>query len=142
MEVTVHLPDVLSGHQRGKAARGLLRVVSGRCNRPLIQRGLLPPLYESGVVYGAEVGFEEFADAHTCFARQVGDCDDLAAWRLAELQEEHARALVRGERNRLSPWPDVQLVSKPINGEQVLVHVLVRDWDGTVEDPSRVLGMP
>lgn len=51
----------------------------------------LPRLYESGVEYETEPwpkGVEEFADYSTILRRGWGDCDDLCAARVAELQED------------------------------------------------------
>lgn len=51
----------------------------------------LPRLFESGVVYEREPwpkGVEEFADIVTILRRGWGDCDDLCAARVAELQED------------------------------------------------------
>jgi hypothetical protein len=79
--------------------QGFLRGVVA-CNRIAIRsakrRGRpLPRLYESGVEYEREPwpkGLEEFADINTILKRGWGDCDDLCAARVAELQEdgEHA----------------------------------------------------
>lgn len=55
----------------------------------------LPPLYESGVRYEREPwrkGLEEFADILVILHRGWGDCDDLCAARVAELQEQGEEA--------------------------------------------------
>ncbi len=93
----------------------------------------VPLLYESGVRYreepwnakGARV--EEFADIPTVLARKWGDCDDLAPWRVAEL-----RAMGEPAKIRIT-WKTLP------SGR--LFHVVVRRADGSVEDPSRILGM-
>jgi hypothetical protein len=86
----------------------------------------LPPLYQSGVVYGPEPnrgsGVEDFSDPWTCYHRKCGDCDDLVIWRIAEL-------LFSGER---VPRPQVRRAG-------VRMHVLVRRANGQLEDPSRIL---
>ena len=90
----------------------------------------LPSLYRSGVRYRAEPpGSERWADIPTILARGGGDCEDLTAWRVAELRmsgEVGARAT--------SIWQPTP--------QGLLVHVLVRRGDGRLEDPSRLLGMP
>lgn len=56
----------------------------------------IPPLYRSGVAYERERGpSEEFADVLTVLERGWGDCDDLVAWRVAELNEAGFEADVR-----------------------------------------------
>jgi hypothetical protein len=86
-------------------------------------------LYESGVRYLEESHHrDDWQDIPETIARGVGDCEDLACWRIAELRVhdgEHARAyLKRSER------PD-----------HVLYHVQVLRLNGSLEDPSRILGM-
>lgn len=92
-----------------------------------------PSIYESGVRY---------SDAHeTCsscedlwwdipvvLSHGYGDCEDLAAWRLAELwmQGIPARAHV---------------TSALLGQGNTLYHVQVMLPDGQIEDPSRILGM-
>jgi hypothetical protein len=92
-----------------------------------------PALDTGAIRYDVEESRELFDDATLVTARRSGDCDDLAAYRLAELWhdgEAGARALVRYVPSldpRLpAPW---------------LFHALIRRADGTIEDPSRDLGM-
>jgi hypothetical protein len=88
-----------------------------------------PRLYESGVRYEAEPDDEDdWNDIPATLALGVGDCEDLAAWRIAELR-------IAGEpraSSRVMVW---QI------GPRVTYHVAVRRGDGQVEDPSRELGM-
>ena len=86
------------------------------------------PLYKSGVRYQREAkGQEEWATVPLVLRRQYGDCEDLAAWRAAELQlrgtDARAIALERPRRKGR------------------LYHVVVQHPDGRLEDPSRTLGM-
>lgn len=87
--------------------------------------GPLPRLYTAGVTYQRERrGREEWRDAREVLASGTGDCEDLAAYRLAErwdIGDRGARAEVRG--------------AGPMK------HVYIRRGDGTVEDPSVALGM-
>jgi hypothetical protein len=90
----------------------------------LIRRLGIPPLYHSGVRYQREPrGRERWQLAPETYDRGVGDCEDLATWRAAELRLEGvaARPLVY----RAGPRQ---------------LHVIVATEHG-YEDPSRVLGM-
>ena len=98
-----------------------------------------PPLYQSGVIYVPEPeGQEIFADIATVMAVGGGDCDDLVAWRVAELHfsGEDPRASVK-----LIAYPRVCPDPKE---PCTLYHVQVRRTDGLrsyTEDPSARLGM-
>ena len=87
--------------------------------------GPLPRLYTAGVTYRREPkGVEQWRDAREVLAAGDGDCEDLAAYRLAErwdIGDRAARAEVRGRGN--------------------MKHVYIRRGDGRVEDPSVMLGM-
>jgi len=88
-----------------------------------------PSLYDSGVVYEREpAGREDWQTIPVTLERGNGDCEDLAAWRTAELQHqgEKARIITRTKRQR--------------NG-RLLIHVLVMRENGDIEDPSLLLGM-
>lgn len=92
-----------------------------------LRENRLPELYRSGVRYRAEPpGSERWQLPMETLWRKHGDCEDLAAWRAAELvvsgQDVRARAVLR----RIRPG---------------LMHCLVLRGDGTIEDPSRLLGM-
>jgi hypothetical protein len=86
-----------------------------------------PSLYQSGVRYKSDpIGSaEDFRPIPRVLSMGCGDCDDLAAWRVAELRvREHIRAV-----------PEV-IAIKP-----GLWHVFVRLPDGRAEDVSAHLGM-
>ncbi len=88
-----------------------------------------PSLYESGVVYEEEPGERDnWQDIPETLGLGNGDCEDLGCWRIAELRfraEEHATPFIT--------WREV--------GDRTVYHIAVRRSDGTVEDPSRLLGM-
>lgn len=89
----------------------------------------IPPLYRSGVRYMREPkGRETFRDLYVTLAHKGGDCAHLAAWRVAELQEGGENATLR-----------IQWVTTR-RGPRIF-HVLVRRGNGTIEDPSKLLGM-
>ncbi len=94
-------------------------------NRWLLARHDLPPLYESGVRYRRDAaGTEIWSAATIVYQRRRGDCEDLSCWRAAELQNAGVDAIAcvkRTGRRRL--------------------HAIVCYPDGTIEDPSRILGM-
>lgn len=73
---------------------------------------------------------EEFADALTVLRRGWGDCDDLICWRIAELREagENAKVVIyaRPRKRKNDPWR---------------MHCQLRRGDGTIEDPSRFMGL-
>jgi hypothetical protein len=88
-----------------------------------------PLLYDSHVVYKAEVGTEDWQDIPTTLQRGWGDCEDLACWRCAELRVTegiHATHFI--------VWRDKK-------SGAAIYHALVKHPDGTIEDPSRARGM-
>lgn len=89
-----------------------------------IRQAGAPELYGSGVRYRPEPD-DTWSDVPACLLAGWADCEDLAAWRAAELRIAGVRA-----------WPFARL--EP--GLPVLYHALVRTPDDT-EDPSRLLGM-
>lgn len=96
-----------------------------RLNLSQLRRGLCPPLYQSGVRYQREApGREQWQTALQCFKRRTADCEDLAAYLAASyrLVGVNARPVVRQVRPGLK-------------------HVVVELPDGTIEDPSKRLGM-
>ncbi len=89
-----------------------------------------PKLYNAGVVYREEdprQGYEDFAIVPAIISRGWGDCDDLAPWRAAELQNGGENAKIRIQWKRTAKGK--------------LFHIVVRRADGSIEDPSRILGM-
>lgn len=91
-----------------------------------LERHDAPLLYESGVRYQREpAGNEQWLTVPQVEAVGWGDCEDLAAWRAAELRVhlgEPARAIA------------IRTGAKKF-------HAVVRRADGSIEDPSRELGM-
>lgn len=93
----------------------------------------LPPLYSSGVRYRRETCLaphiretcERWLTAEQLLKERFGDCEDLAAYRAAELRHsgEDPHATPIAQRTRAG-W-----------------HIVVRRGNGNIEDPSVVLGM-
>jgi hypothetical protein len=96
-----------------------------RAARYILDKGNFPPLYESGVRYRQESRGQEFWKLpDQVLSDGYGDCEDLAAWRSAELE-------LAGEQAEI-----VLVRAKP-----TLWHVAVKRGNGRIEDPSRRLGM-
>lgn len=92
-----------------------------------------PSIYKAGVVYKREPpGREEFKAIPAILRTGHADCEDLAAWRVAELRYigEPAQFLVK-------KWVRPTSYGVPF----YLYHILVRRADGRDEDPSKALGM-
>lgn len=97
-------------------------------NASIMRRRRLPPLYESGVRYQREALLngrprEQWLTAPFVLERGFGDCEDLATFRAGEL-------IVQGI--------EARAIARPSN---IGFHIVVRYPDGTIEDPSRKLGM-
>jgi hypothetical protein len=123
------LPGALNPHQRVGWAREYLAALV-RVDRMLLREGMVPPLYQTDVRYRQEPAgqpYEEFADALTCLERGWGDCDDLSAWRVADLLEQGVDASLLFDAAPVAP------------GKRRLVHCLVRLPANGREDPSRIM---
>jgi hypothetical protein len=100
------------------------------------------PLYKLGVKWQPENNTERWLSipavisAHRGPDKQPVDCEDLACYRVAEL-----RAGLGGH-----PLGAVRAVAdvrgRVLTGGRIIVHAFVRYPDGSVEDPSKKLGMP
>lgn len=88
-----------------------------------------PKIYESGVsyIYKDSIEAPAWQDVATCIAKKTGDCKDFAAWRCAELLEQGVAC------RPVIQWRKV--------GDAYRFHALVLYQDGTLEDPSKLLGM-
>lgn len=99
-------------------------------NRDELRQNRMPPLYAAGVRYKREKpGQENWQDCVTVYKTGEGDCEDLASWRIAELRNNGKRAT-----------PYIRWRQDPATGT-FIYHVLVLRADGSLEDPSRKLGM-
>lgn len=93
-------------------------------------RAKIPPLYGGSIVYRREMPRrEEWQAALETAERGYGDCEDLVAYRIAELRAQGIQAL-----------PKITAVNPALR------HVTLTYRDPTSgqlvhEDPSRVLGM-
>jgi len=121
----------------------------------------IPKLYRSGVRFAPEPNegqYEDFADCLSVLRRRWGDCDDLVAYRVAELREsgEDPKASIKiywrdtcGECGKILPDPLPTHCPRcgSIDHNRVY-HAQVRrgnkkskEGRGVVEDPARLLGM-
>lgn len=122
MRIALQVPDVLAGVGLDAALAGLQGLAELE-----LSTGQLPWLYDAGVWYQREPrGEERWLTPTQALERGAADCEDLAAWRAAELvvsgEDPYARAVVL--RSGPHTW-----------------HAVVSRQDGTFEDPSAALGM-
>lgn len=115
---------------------GLVRV-----NETLMRSRLFPDLYKTAVRYRQEpIGDENWRDASIVLESGFGDCEDLAAYRVAELRVKHnmsAQCVFR--------WKTLEINTRDGPRRVKLYHILVGLWRGGklfIEDPSKRLGMP
>lgn len=109
------------------AASGLVNLNLALMRRARQQGRQAPPLYKSGVRYRREPAGQETWDSwDRVLRRGYGDCEDLAAWRAAELR---FNGIDRGARVAI------------VRTGPKLMHAVVRRSNGAIEDPSRRLGM-
>lgn len=88
-----------------------------------------PGIYQAGVRYQREiVPAEIWKTPPYCIEDGVLDCEDAACWRSAELYVRHG----------IDARP--AFTFKKI-GNLSLYHIVVKLPDGTIEDPSKKLGM-
>lgn len=108
--------------------------------RELKRNPRIPALYKSGIRYRRDVckapnvpgACERFLSPLQLLrerGRLGADCDDLAVWRASELLLGR-----HGPRDRKAR-------AVPVRSPGVGWHVVVRRGDGTIEDPSKKLGM-
>jgi len=81
-------------------------------------------LYAAGVRYDRQDPGERWQLPSETAARGAGDCEDLASWRCAERR-------LAGESCRV----------KVVRTGPTVLHAVVENSDGSIEDPSRRLGM-
>lgn len=118
------------GLVRQRSEKALLWLLEAlvNINRMEIRDCRLPLLYKSGVRYKREPkGKEDWRDAVTVFREQHGDCEDLSAYRIAELRNT-------------GRWADPYIRFRIAPDGMLIYHVMVLR-KGRLEDPSKILGM-
>lgn len=126
LHVRVNVPPVPAALEA--MAEGLVRLNEWYMNAFADNDVYYPPLYESGVVYRREPANQEWwesaADVRSLATSRSGDCEDVAAYRAAELRvfdgDDGARLIV-------------------VPTKRGSFHAIVQHGDGTREDPSRIL---
>ena len=99
-----------------------------KVNYAILSRGGFPFLYDSGIFYQAEPpGVETWLDVVGCLRKGATDCNNLVAWRIAELW-----------RSKVDAQPVVSYEPNEHGG--YTYHVFIATEHGT-EDPSVRLGM-
>lgn len=123
MRVQITLPVEATGRLVETALEGL----AGLATEQHRMMGGLPLLYTSGVRYSREAkGSEVWKLPSEVLAGGEADCEDLAAYRVAELRS-----------SGVDPAAKIIVIR---TGPRTL-HAVVRRGDGGIEDPSRALGM-
>jgi hypothetical protein len=121
------------GAEKAPRALAFMLDTLTRWNAELMRVQPVPPLYQSGARYQREnyTGLhpEDWRDCLQVIRSGGGDCEDLAAYRAAELR-------VSGDQNAKCMFIER---ARPDGGR--LFHIVVQRGDGSLEDPSRVLGM-
>ncbi|MCW5950631.1 MAG: hypothetical protein KIT41_14260 [Pyrinomonadaceae bacterium] len=110
-----------------RAARIFLEGAAFVSLQHLIDFPRTPKLYESGVIYRHE-DTSTIRDLAGTMKRGWGSCGHLCVWRVAELRRDGEQAAFR------------IFVAHDSAGLRIY-HVQVRRGDGSIEDPSRILGM-
>ena len=124
MRIELTVPWTVQGVRVACAAMTTLNRLIMRATPALTGGKRIPPLYKAGVRYMRQYGPERFRTCLQVLQLRGGDCDQLACWRAAELQEQGIAA--RAVPYRVTPR---------------VMHVVVVFPDGRREDPSKRLGM-
>lgn len=117
MRATLEIPHVGAAWYE-QALEGLVRL-----DQAELSGASYPPLYDAGVKYKREPK-EVWRPASIVLKDGWGDCEDLVAWRVAECRLQGDAATARVYQAGPKTW-----------------HTVVEHADGTIEDPSRILGM-
>lgn len=126
--------------------------------RTLKGRGVpVPPLYASGVRYQEDPpGREDWCDCYAVLAKGTGDCDQLTAYRVAELRVAgipaepvikyqmvpRAQMIASGYPANMIPGEGILMIHCAVRGPRANLVNPEQQPDGTwVEDTSKNLGM-
>lgn len=128
------------------ALEALTKINEWHLRRALEDGRPLPRLYDSGVFYEEEPpGQEDWLDIPTLYKIGKGDCEDLGCALTAERRVYDGVQSIPFIRHKFIPSQELITSGYPkkdIPREGIfLVHILSMLPDGTIEDPSKVLGM-
>lgn len=127
LHVRVNVPPIPEAIEA--LAEGLVQLNEFYMEHALDNGIELPALYESGIVYRREPKGREWWEAASDILGLVdersGDCEDLAAYRVAELR------VFEGE----------DAVLRVIRTDRGTFHAVVERGNGEIEDPSRIAVM-
>jgi hypothetical protein len=131
---------------RPRSQEALLWMLEALCkiNEGHLAQKPYPPLYESGVRYAREPGTERWLDIPSILDAGVGDCEDLACWRVAELRRQgvHAGPYVRyRSRNGVFHYHALVMHYRRAYRRGRTGGLIERWVPAKIEDPSRKLGM-
>jgi len=119
--------DTSNQEQAAKEVCAVLEIAVDRARRE-IRSGKVPHLYKSGVKYAKQNPSAcAFRTPIDVLERKQGDCKQLVLWRIAELREA-------GEDAK----PRIMWIA---DKKGLRAHAQVRRANGTIEDPSALLGM-
>lgn len=119
--VTMRVPATIGAIEC--AVEGLTALNYKAMHTAQLGGGGFPPLYSSGILYRREPhGTEFWQNAIDLLRSREGDCEDLAAYRAAELRS-------------IGELASVGVIQNPSGS----YHAVVRRQDGSIEDPSRIL---
>jgi len=121
MRTTINVPASMGSRFVEAALEGLAQLATEEH-----RAGQLPPLYASGIRYQRERGSENWLTPGELVTAGRGDCEDLAAYRCGELRASGVDPACRIVIERTGPRT---------------LHAVVQRGDGSIEDPSRALGM-
>jgi len=130
IEIGLSLP--VGSDEAGAAIRAQVETLA-RVNVAYLKRHPTPPLRKAGIRYIRERGLwggrprrERWQSIPEVLKNRGGDCEDLAAWRIAELRVRGIPAQARIETNHRGGWH---------------ITVKIKGFPGWYCDPSKELGM-
>lgn len=128
------------------ALEALTKIDEWHLQQGIISGNPYPRLYDSGVYYEEEApGKEDWLDIPTLYRLGKGDCEDLGCALTAERRVYDGIPSKPYLRHKFIPSQELIMSGYPKKNIPrdglFLVHILSQLPDGTIEDPSKMLGM-